>query len=182
MALLAGFSPEQVFGLGGALLHPLRGSEGANRRGQRLTRKVTTRISPYTHFGWVRGNVFTECFDEKYAYDFRLIVGNTVVEALVEREQMATRASIREFHRRHQLPPGERTRRPQSFGAKRHEFVGILEADCCRAAPPFGRSQGRTGNSSAMAVATFELNIGAVWSAADQLHVDGVIQFDRAGI
>ncbi len=33
-----------------------------------------------------------------------------------------------------------------------------------------------------MAVATFELNGGAVRSVADRLHVDGVVQFDGAGI
>jgi hypothetical protein len=38
VALLTGFSPEQVFGFGGALRHPLRRSEDANCRCQRLTR------------------------------------------------------------------------------------------------------------------------------------------------
>ena len=87
MALLTGFSPEQVFGLGGALRHPLRGREDANRRRQRLTRKVTTRISLYTHFCWVHGNVFTECSDQKCVYDFRLAVRHAFVETLVKREQ-----------------------------------------------------------------------------------------------
>src|ERR1700694_1080874 len=79
VALLAGFSPEQVFGLGSALRYPLRRSEGANRRRQRPARQVATRVAQYTHFGWVRGNVSTECLEQKCAYDFRLVVGNTVV-------------------------------------------------------------------------------------------------------
>src|SRR5260370_22013904 len=106
VALLAGFSPEQVFGLDNALRHPLRGSEDANRRRQRPARQVTTRISLYTHFCWMHGNVFTECSDQKCVYDFRLVVRSAIVEPLVERKQMARSAGVREFHRRHQFPSG----------------------------------------------------------------------------
>ena len=48
MALVASFSPKQIFGLGGAFGHPLRRSEDANVRRQRLTREVTIRIAQDT--------------------------------------------------------------------------------------------------------------------------------------
>src|SRR5712691_1086278 len=106
MALFAGFPPEENFCLSGAFGNPLRGSEDANPRRKRLTRKVAARIVQHAHLGCVPRNVFSECPDQKFVYHFRLVVRHAKVEALVERKQVAGRASIREFYWRHQLAAG----------------------------------------------------------------------------
>src|SRR5712664_79528 len=175
VALLAGLSPKQVFGLGGALRHPLRRSEDANRWRQRLTSQVPTRIALYTHFSWVRGNVFTECPDQKCVYNFRLVVRHAFVKSLVECEQMARGASIGEFHRRHQLPAAHRFGKSESVSADQKSLIALAIAGSRSAVLGISVGQVRINGSRAMAVAAFELNGRTVRSAADRFHVDGVI-------
>src|SRR5258708_39030183 len=59
VALLAGFSPKQVFSLGGALRHPLRRSEAANRLRQRLADQVATPYAQYKRVSWARRDDFS---------------------------------------------------------------------------------------------------------------------------
>src|SRR5882762_11952191 len=125
MALLAGFSPEQIFCFGRALSHPLRRSENANRRRQRLTREVAPRVALHAHCACMCGNVFAECSDQKCAYDFGLVVWNTKVEAFVKRQQVARSASVREFHRRHQLTTRGWIARCSTRGSGRTETVRV---------------------------------------------------------
>src|SRR5207249_3506199 len=62
------------------------------------------------------------------------------------------------------------------------KFVAIFEANGCSAVLRIGVSQVRICCGSAMAIPAFELNVGTVRSAANRLHVNGVIQFDCSGI
>ena len=62
------------------------------------------------------------------------------------------------------------------------KFVAIFEANGCSAVLRIGVSQVRICCGSAMAIPAFELNVGTVRSAANRLHVNGVIQFDCAWI
>src|SRR5258706_9995723 len=123
----------------------------------------------------MRGNVFTECSDQKCVYDFGLVVRNTKVEAFVKRQQVASSASVRKFHRRHQFPSSFWTRRLQSFGMNRQKLVAILVADCRAAVLRVGKSQIYFGCSRAMAVVTLKLNVGPVRASANRLHVESMI-------
>ena len=61
-------------------------------------------------------------------------------------------------------------------------FVALIVADGRSAVLLVSVRQIRVGGSCVMAVVTFELNVGAVRSAADRLHVNRMIELDRAGI
>src|SRR5260370_23663908 len=159
VALLAGVSPKQVVGLGGALRHPLRRSEDANGWRQRLTSQVATRIALYTHFSWVRGNVFTECSDQKCVYNFRFVVRHAFVESLVECEQMARGASIGEFHRRHQLPAAHRFGKSESVSSGMKSLIALVIADSRSEVLGISVGQVRTNGSPPLPLAPFVCNI-----------------------
>ena len=182
MALVTGFSPEQILSLGGAFCHPLRVSEEPNLRRQRLARKVATRIAKDTHFGWKHRNVFPVRSDQECMNDLRLVVRHAKVETFVKRKQVASRAGVREFHWCHQFAASDGTRRLQSLGVKRQEFVCVSVANGCSAVLRIGVSQVRIGGGNAMAVATFKLNVWTIRSATDRLHVNRVVQLDCARI
>src|SRR5258708_28462985 len=152
VAVLTGFSAEQIFGLGGVFRYPLRGSEDANRGRQRLTRQVTGRIAQDPHIGWVRRNVFPVSPNQKCMNDFRLVVRNAKVEPFVERELMARRTSICESHWRYQFAVSDGTGRLQSRGVKRKELVCIFVANGRSAILWICVSQVRICGRSAMAI------------------------------
>src|SRR5260370_5688474 len=171
VALLTGFSPEQMFGLGGVFRYPLRGSEDANRGRQRLTCEVTARIAQDPHIGWVRRNVFPVSPNQKCMNDFRLVVRNAKVEPFVEREQVARRTGICKLHWRHQLAATNGTRGPQSLGMKRQELVCICVANGRSAVLRIVVSQVRIRSPNPLAIPAFELTLRTTQSPTNRPHL-----------
>jgi len=182
VALLAGFSPEQVFGLGSAFRHPLRGREDANRRRQRLTRKVAPRLALDAHLAWVCGDIFTKRSGQECVNDFRLVVRSPIVEPLVERKQMARSAGVREFHRRHQFPSGWRMAFDRCVRAAGTGSAVIQVADTGADISCVRISYRPWSGVGGVAIATRELHLRAGSSGPERLHVHGVIQFDCAWV
>src|SRR5882762_9237640 len=74
VTLLASFSPEQAFCLRGPFRYPLRGSEDANLRRQRLASQIPIRFAHDTTLAGMSGDVFAELLHEERMYDAGLVV------------------------------------------------------------------------------------------------------------
>lgn len=182
MALLTGLAPEKLFGLGGALGDPLRWRKNAHFRREGLSGEVAIRVTRDARFYRVGSNILLEFLQKKRMYRFRFVVRGTFLETLVESEQMARHASIREFHGRHELAPAYGLGRFESMRADRNELVIVFIAHRSRTILRIGVGQIRVYGGGAVAVATFQLNIGAIRAATNRFHVDGVVELDGAGI
>src|SRR5579883_1161322 len=127
-------------------------------------------------------NVLREFLLEKSVYYLRRVVRNSVAEALVECQQMASSASVGEFHRRHQLASARRLRRHQSGAWNGAQFVPLLVAHRRRAITFVSKRRIRAHTRGPVAVSAFQLHYRPRRTLPYRFEVHRMIELDRSRI
>jgi len=114
MALRARFVPKQLFGDRRFFSHPLRGRERARPRRRRLARQVAVGILRLAQFARMRCDVLRKSLGKESMHNVRFVMRRAFIKTPIEHKQMTRRASMREFHRRHQFAARGRITRRKS--------------------------------------------------------------------
>ena len=130
MTLLAGLAPEKFFRISGSFCYPLCRSEYAYLRRQRLAAQIASWIALHANLGRMSVDVLLKLFDQERVHDFRFVVRNAVLEALVECQQMTCCAGVSEFYRRHKLAAGDRLGWFEALNGGRKKLIAVFVADC----------------------------------------------------
>jgi len=129
----------------------------------------------------MRGDVFLKFFHNKSVNNIRLVVWHANIEALVESQQVACSAGVREIYRRHvRAAHGAAGLRRSGFHGEQN-FLSVVtnfrvHVIC------IGIGPGCFDGFRAMAIGALHLDERPVGAAADGLHVDGMVQEDGARV
>ena len=123
MALLASLSPQEFLGIFNPCANPLIRRVHSHSRLCGLPRQIVPRVAHLAQLPRMRRNILAEFFHKKRVHNLRLIVRHAFIEPLVKRQRMASRARVREFHRRHQLAATLVPRTRQRPALRRKNFV-----------------------------------------------------------
>ena len=181
MALLAGFSPQEFFGVGNAFCYPLRWRQNSNFRWQRFARQITFRFTSNADFRRMRRDVILEFPYKESMHDIRLVVRDTLVKLFIERQQMTLGTRGGEFWRKHGFATGRWLRSLEHI-SKRNRANFRQVSRCGEAVGTVFVGPRHVYACRAVAIGALQLNDRAIRTLADGFHVDGVIQENGAGI
>lgn len=128
------------------------------------------------------GNVLLEFLEQERVNDFRFVVGNAFVKALVKREEMTSRARIGKLYGGHEFASGNWLWPPEGLAAGRKNFIAGFITDRGSTILCIGIGQVGLDTRGAMTVAAIKIHEDAIRPSSNRFHVNGVVQLDCVGI
>jgi hypothetical protein len=182
MTLFASLPPQKLLSIVGPRSNPLIRRIHSHSHLHRPPRQITPRLSRFVQLPRMRGDILAEFLYKKRVYHLRLIVRHTFIEPLVERQRMTTRASVREFHRRHQFTA---TLVPRTWKRPRFESERPIQrrvTGVSRCVVRVGVLPIRRNTLGLMTISAIQLHVRPVRSSPDRFHVNRVIHPNRSKI
>src|SRR2546430_5682790 len=128
-------------------------------------------------------DITREFLEEKCVNDVRLVVRHSLIEALVENQQVTRRACIRKLNWGHQLAPARWIARRKTETPAQLKIISVRIGNRSRNVLRVAVRPRRTRSCSGpMAVAALKLHVWTICRLPDRLHMQLVIQFYRAGV